>query len=340
MKILVVRVGKAGDMVMITPALRTLLRLYPHAEFHLLTSPDGRRVLHGFDARISKVFIYPTGVLNEILHRRRIVRGLKDETYTHAFVFEGDPRYHNLIGLTGVPASLLHRNPLLHYSECCLSLVRPHVNLPVQETWIELPVTDEGRKRSTAYLREYGIRDNDIVVGFHATSSSSLTGFFRGRKRRVQRTWPADRFASLAVLLLEHAAAKGLSLRILMDVLPEERRLVEPIIRMSAGIVVVASAPPDFERYKAVLQRMTLLVTPDTGPMHIAAAVGTPVVALFSGKAPEDCGPFVPAEKYAVLRAENSTQPELGLAAITSQSVLQACRPFLHRQHHSELRMK
>ena len=115
MKILVVRVGRAGDMVMITPALRALLRRYPHAEFHLLTSPDGRRVLRGFDARISRVLIYPTGILNEILHRRRIVRELKNETYAHAFVFEGDPRYHNLIRLTGAPASLLRRDPLLHY---------------------------------------------------------------------------------------------------------------------------------------------------------------------------------------------------------------------------------
>jgi heptosyltransferase I len=329
MKILVVRVGKAGDMVMITPALRALLRLYPNAEFHLLTSPDGRRVLRGFDARISKVFIYPTGILNEMLNRRRIVRGLKNETYTRAFVFEGDPRYHNLIGLTGAPASLLRRDPLLHYSECCLSLVRHLTSLPAQDTWIELPVTDEGRKRSTAYLREYGISDSDIVVGFHATSSSSTTGFFRGRKRRLHRTWPATCFSRLAGLLHEHAAAKGLSLRILMDVLPEERLLVEPIVRMSAGRMAVASAPPDFERYKAVLQRMALLVTPDTGPMHIAAAVGTPVVALFSGKAPEDCGPFVPAEKYRVLRAENSAQPELGLSAITPESVFQACLPFL-----------
>jgi ADP-heptose:LPS heptosyltransferase len=329
MKILVVRVGKAGDMVMITPALRALLRLHPRHEFHLLTSPDGRRVLRGFDARITRVFICPTGILNEILHHRRIVRELKAESYEHVFVFEGDLRYHNLIGLTGAPASLLRRDPSLHYSECCLSLVRHPMGLPAQDTWIELPVTDEGRNRSTAYLREHGIGDNDVVVGFHATSSSNSAGFFRGRKRRLHRTWPAACFARLAGLLHEHAAAKGLHLRILMDVLPNEIRLVEPIVRMSAGRVSVVSAPPDFERYKAVLQRMALLVTPDTGPMHIAAAVGTPVVALFSGKAPEDCGPFVPAEKYTVLRAENSAQPELGLAAINPEIVLQACLPFL-----------
>jgi ADP-heptose:LPS heptosyltransferase len=114
-----------------------------------------------------------------------------------------------------------------------------------------------------------------------------------------------------------------------MDVLPEERRLVEAIEKESGGTVRLISAPPDFERYKAVLERMALLVTPDTGPMHIAAAIGTPLVALFSRKSPEDCGPFMPADKYRVLRAEDAPHPEFGLTAITPESVFDACTPFL-----------
>jgi ADP-heptose:LPS heptosyltransferase len=330
MKILVVRVGKAGDMVMITPALRALLVLYPQAEFHLLTSPDGCRILRGFDPRITEFFIYPTGVLQECLHRRRIVRRLKDCGYARAYIFEADPRYHSLMRIAEQPASLLRCDPpLVHYSERCLSLVRQSTDLPVQNTWIELPVTEEGRNRSAAYLHQHGVRETDIVVGFHSTSSSASAAFFRKRKRRMHRSWPAEYFASLARLLHEHAQTQGMPLRILMDVLPEEQRLVEPIVRMSRGLVTLVSAPPDFERYKGVLQKMRLLVTPDTGPMHIAAAVGTPLVALFSSKAPEDCGPYVPADKYRVLRAENTAHSELGLAAISPESVFQACLPFL-----------
>ena len=89
------------------------------------------------------------------------------------------------------------------------------------------------------------------------------------------------------------------------------------------------SGPPDFERYKAILQRMNLLISPDTGPMHVAAAVGTKVVGLFSGKSPEDCGPFVPPEQYFILRAEDTGRAELGLAAIPPESIFEACQPFL-----------
>jgi len=81
---------------------------------------------------------------------------------------------------------------------------------------------------------------------------------------------------------------------------------------------------PDFERCKALLQRLAVLVTPDTGPMHFAAAVGTKVVALFSGWKASECGPFVPAERASIVRAEDMPQGERGLAAIPPQAVLEA----------------
>jgi hypothetical protein len=62
--------------------------------------------------------------------------------------------------------------------------------------------------------------------------------------------------------------------------------------------------------------------------MHIAAAVGTPLVALFSHMSPRDCGPYVPAGNYTALRAEDTGHPELGLAAISPESVFSACLPF------------
>jgi len=72
-----------------------------------------------------------------------------------------------------------------------------------------------------------------------------------------------------------------------------------------------------------------LLVTPNTGPMHVAAAVGTPVVALFSGWSPAECGPFVPPERARTLRAEDTAEPGRGLAAISADAVFEACRAFL-----------
>ena len=56
-KILIVRIGLGGDLVMITPALNGLLAAFPKAEFHLLTSSEGQRVMKGYDRRITRFWL-------------------------------------------------------------------------------------------------------------------------------------------------------------------------------------------------------------------------------------------------------------------------------------------
>ena len=74
---------------------------------------------------------------------------------------------------------------------------------------------------------------------------------------------------------------------------------------------------------------MKLLIAPDTGPAHIAAAVGTNLIALFSGHNPSDCAPYTSMNKLSVLRAEDCQHPENGLAAISAEDVFQASKKFL-----------
>ena len=59
--------------------------------------------------------------------------------------------------------------------------------------------------------------------------------------------------------------------------------------------------PPDFERYEGLLKCRDVTLTPDTGPMHIAEAVGTSVDALFSSWMPDECGPLVPKDRYSII---------------------------------------
>ncbi|MCK5092289.1 MAG: hypothetical protein KAR30_07145, partial [Gammaproteobacteria bacterium] len=123
----------------------------------------------------------------------------------------------------------------------------------------------------------------------------------------------------------------GFELKIIMDLLPDERELGEKIVAASGNRVLLLTPRPDFERYKAVIQRANLLITPNTGPMHIGGAVGTSMVALFAGMSPEDCGPYVPKEQYVALCAEDTDSPELGISAISPTKVFKACREFLPR---------
>jgi len=318
-RILVVRVGRGGDVVMITPALRALLAACPEAEIHLLTQAEGARVLRGFDERITRIWTYHRSFPGRLLLERRLDRDLGAENYDAVFCFETRDIYRRWLGgMAPACYSLDQSPPTAHFAAGCLDLVEAAVGKPVARGWLELPVSDEGRARARALLDENGIDRGSKLVGLHATYSGSRLPVLRERHGRRHRQWSSAHWAEVGRLLKEGAEQRGLPLAVVVDVLPEEVRLVAPIAEASGGAVKLLGAPPDFERYKGLLAELDVLISPNTGPMHMAAAVGTHVVALFSGWSAADCGPYVPADRQDVLTPPAGDEK---LDAITPQVV-------------------
>lgn len=324
---LVVRVGRIGDVVMVTPALRMLLDGRPHTEVHVLTSAEGRRVLRGFDPRLAAFHLYSRRFFESLLARRRVVRELEAAGFSRVYLFETHSHYAKL--LSGL-ALMTHRFDVpprsAHYAARCLDVVEPTLERAVARGGLSLPVTEAGRADAAAYLAAHGVAPADVLVGLHLSFSETGRGALASGRGRKHREWSVDRCVELARRLHAHGRTTGMPIRPVLDVLPSERPMAEAVRERAGGTVTVLSGAPDFERYKALLARMRLFVTPNTGPMHVAAAVGTPVVALFSGWSPEDCGPFVAPGRATVLRAEDTAAPARGLAAITVDDVFAACR--------------
>lgn len=311
---------------MVLPALRRVFDRFPAAQVDVLTSPDGVRVLKGFHPRLGALMVQrKSGIRARVRLRRLVTNG----DYDHIFCFETHPRFQKLSGMTRAQVTLLPAalDRPMHYAQRCLLAVDPAGGSEPQVPY--LGIQDRGATEAAALLAESGIGDETLLVGLHPTCSSSRKRFWRGRGTRHNKEWPAEHFAALADRLFAYAGERGVDLRVLMDLLPDEREYGERIVAASGGRVLLQTPPPDFERYKAVLRRMDVLVTPDTGPMHLAAALGTPLVALFAGKNPADCGPFAPAEQYRVLRAEDMPGAEQGIRAIPPEAVFAACRVLL-----------
>jgi heptosyltransferase-2 len=109
------------------------------------------------------------------------------------------------------------------------------------------------------------------------------------------KCWPAERYGDLAARLLE-AGAEVLTVgtEASRDV---ERRVAE---RAGPGLLRGAGKTPDVLSLLAVLSEASLLVSNDTGPMHLAAAAGTPVLALFGATDPVATGPLGPGPRRIV----------------------------------------
>jgi lipopolysaccharide heptosyltransferase II len=109
------------------------------------------------------------------------------------------------------------------------------------------------------------------------------------------KRWPAERFARLADQLSQKDG-----LRVILVGGADEVRLIHEVRRQMKQDALNLVGATSLRQLAALLRRVSLLVTNDSGPMHLAAALGTPVVALFGPTDPRRVGPY--GEGHCVLR--------------------------------------
>lgn len=140
------------------------------------------------------------------------------------------------------------------------------------------------------------------------------------------KRWPPDRYGAVAASLHAEGCA------VLVNGGPEEQSLIAEVVRSSGGVVHA----PQFtlERLIALMRRVCLIIAGDTGPLHLACALGKPVVGIYGPTDPARNGPYgVP---FRILRHPESKRdhtrhaaPEAGLLTITPDRVLQAATELL-----------
>lgn len=138
-----------------------------------------------------------------------------------------------------------------------------------------LPARPEDGARAEALLAEAEVRPNALVVALNPQA------------RWRTKLWEEERFARLGEVLVRRYGARILVIGSSSD-LPLARRLAS---RMNPA-PFVAAGRTDLKLLIALLRRIDLLVTVDSGPMHLAAAIGTPLVALFGPTDPRLIGPY------------------------------------------------
>jgi ADP-heptose:LPS heptosyltransferase len=228
-----------------------------------------------------------------LIRRARAWRGRK---YDVAINFEPDVRSNFLLWLSGARerwgywsggggallTEALEYAPMTHVSDNARTLVAQAAGrTPDARSGVaagpRLVVPAEVSTRAAARLGP----TCGVLIGVHAAGG------------RESKQWHLDRFAAVA---RELAASRGAT--IVLTGGDGDRALVDEVKRDLAGVPVVdAAGGLDVPTLAGVLARLDLFVTSDTGPMHLAAAVGTPVVALFGPAQPARYGPRAAVER-------------------------------------------
>lgn len=143
------------------------------------------------------------------------------------------------------------------------------------------------------------------------------------------KRWPAERYADVGRTLLN----RGFS--VFVNAGPGEVMLAGTVVKRTGGGAM--SLLCSVEQLVAITRRVSLAIAGDTGPLHLACALGRPVVGIYGPTDPSRNGPFGTA--FKVLRSPESrrdhsrrSEPEAGLLTITPEEVLQAAEELLYSE--------
>lgn len=184
-----------------------------------------------------------------------------------------------------------------------------------------LPVPASAREHVAYWLAQHGVVATDTVIGLQAGASS------RGRM------WPVAHFIALAKMLLTmHSAC-----RFVITGAPRERARCEAIAQGIGGGAALAVTALPIEALPALVERCAVLVTGDTGTLHVAVALGTLTVALFAVSDPAASGPAYDLDKHIVIYRPNGegigskTDDDYWMAQITPEEVFHEVKRQLER---------
>lgn len=285
--ILVVQTAFLGDVVLTTSLLRELRRLLPGSRILLVATPLGAATMLG-SPLVDEILVYDKkGPDRGLRGVHRLVRRLRRSTIDIAVAAQRSARTGLLVRLSGAPRRIGFRGAAgawaytdrvpwrasRHAAERYADLAAPlraEAQPPAPRP--ELTVREAAAHAIDRLLEEEGIAPEEPILAI-------APGSVWGTKR-----WAASGYAAV----VRETARFGLAPVLVGS--PDEKPLCDRIAAASGRSVPVLAGRTGVAELTALLARSRALVTNDSGPGHVAAAVGTPVVAIF--------GPTVPAFGY------------------------------------------
>lgn len=292
--ILVIDFGQLGDVVLSLPALHGIRERFPKAAITVAVGKPGAEVveLSGYaDSTlvIDRVALRDGPKLVSLTRIARLVQGVRRSQFDFVIDLHSLSETNLLGFLSGAPKRLYSRRPTRSLDFLANFHPRPPLEVDHRrrhlidrylDVLIPLGVKDADR---LPHLKTRAADDaaiEKILKQAKADVGTPLVGLFPGAGHPSRR-WPLERFAELADFL-----ARNDQVRILVFLGPEERAFVQDIRRRFPPTTLILDKLT-IPQVAAAQARLAVFVSNDTGPMHIASAVGTPVVLLLDKRAPQ-----------------------------------------------------
>ncbi|HIG12310.1 MAG TPA: glycosyltransferase family 9 protein [Planctomycetes bacterium] len=294
-RVLLIKFWGIGSLQLLTPAVQALRVAHPKARLELLTLAENADFATGLGI-FDEVLRLDAGCSSWIQIFRRILRlvsELRDRSYGVVYDFEFFTRFSAVVSfLTGASRSVGFSTASVWRGGLHTAGVTFNRYWHVARNFRALAGGENGRELSSEEITAYqpDAQDRAVVAEHLGESGAVIVLNINAGRLSLERRWPMDNFVGLAQRLLgeteaslvfvgaaSEAAYVAEAVKALGD---EDPRVLNLAGKLSIGQLV------------ALLDNAALVVTNDSGPMHLAATLGTPTVGLFGPETPQMYAPL------------------------------------------------
>jgi len=294
LRILLARRSSIGDIVLTMPTLVALRRGFPDAYIAWMVDSRFREIIEGHDCldEVIPVPRYRHGAPVYFARETiRSVRVLRERKFDMTLDTQGLLKSSAFCLLSGAPRRLGFDDEHREFNYLCANewapgnsdihavdrylMMAEYLDCPTKPVEFRLPIAEASQKWADQFIKGNRLIGDRPLVGLNLGAS------------RPHKRWPTEYFAQLSKALYEDAAISSILIGG-----PEDRPLAESVQQQLAVPVIDAVGHTTLAQLPALIARCDVIVSADSGPMHVAVAVGTPVVALIGPTLPHLTGPY------------------------------------------------
>lgn len=292
-RILVVNVNWLGDAVFASPVFKALREQFPQAQISCLAVPRIKEVLECVPG-ISEILLYDEKNADRWLWAKlRLIFKLQHKRFDAVFLLHGSWTRAWLMRCAGIPVRVgyaskgragLLTHPIalpsqdVHKSDHYLGVLEGF-GLKVSDRRVALTVSPQARQEVFAILQQEGLGPQEPYIVVHTSGNWDL------------KRWPQEHWAQLIQRVQTERR-----IRVVISEGPQDREWARQIARLSTVDPVVLAGKTNVHQLAALLEKALLVISADSGPLHIASAVAKKIIGIYGPTTPMTTGPRGQAE--------------------------------------------
>lgn len=335
LRILIIRLSAIGDVVRALPVLHVLREAYPDAQIDWVVERKSASILEGHPY-LDNLLVFERGgaLLKAAGQFVALCARIRKAHYDIVLDLHGILKSGLIAGCSRAARRIGFASPRSQEGSHFFLNERVAVDLErldrVEENLLLCRnlTRQQGRPSILIYVPRDTQESVDLFFDETFDSGKQVVAV-HAPVDRPEKQWPLPYYSALCDLLL----ADG-RFEVLLTWGPGQLNTTREVLENARRSPVLAPELPDLKHYAWLVHRSNLYFGGDTGPMHVASAMGTPVVAVFGGTDPTKHAPY--RKPYALLSAPGApdfgpARPEERLRRITPEMAYDACVDILSK---------